>query len=547
MKEELMTEIRALSLGALVVTIIMLGFVSCAPPTAQFPQDRQDRDGDLLVDALEAEFGTDPLNPDTDGDGLSDGEEVQEGNDGYRTKPLLADTDGDGYWDGVEFRYRTDPTNHWDHPDPEIVDSDEDGMSDRFEAEHGFDPHDPADAQIDSDHDGLKNVEERQWNTDPHNPDTDLDGLLDGEEVVEGADGFITSPLMRDTDGDALPDGAEVTTYGTDPTLRDTDGDGIDDNLEITAGLDPNDPADATIDSDGDGLTNGVEVIVHRSDPFRPDTDGDGLDDGEEVLTFGTLPTAIDTDGDRIDDGTEVFGSNGFETNPLRSDSDFDGLDDGYEVFDGEAFTHPRQFNGLFGSVYAIPSTVRMTLENVIAFVRRPENRIYTTGFVSEGLNFPPDGEPGRDAGLSGFTDPLPGENFAIRYTGEIKVYNTENGDPTTFFFDGLTDDGAALFIDGIRVAYETLEEAQSGGARQDQEIGSLFLDTGVHSFELIYFQERGNLFLDLEADLPGGNEAFSPIHPRLLRAVHPAKFDSDRDGVTDDEEIAQGTDPYSP
>ena len=542
-----MTETRALSLGASIVALIMLGVVSCAPPTADLYQDRQDRDGDLLVDSLEAEYGTDPLDPDTDGDGLDDGEEVREGNDGYRTKPLLSDTDGDHYWDGVEFRYGTDPTDHRDYPDPEIVDSDDDGMTDRFEEANGFDPHDPSDAELDSDNDGLRNVEERAWNTDPHNPDTDLDGVLDGEEVIPGSDGYLTSPLMPDTDGDGLYDGAEVATHHTDPTLRDTDGDGIDDGLEIGAGLDPNDAGDADEDADLDDLSNAVEVIVHHSDPFQADTDGDGLDDGEEVLSFGTLPTAIDTDGDQIDDATEIFGSNGFETNPLSADTDFDGLDDGYEVFDGEPFTHPRRFNGLFGSVYALPSSLRMTLDNVIDYVRRPENRIYTTGFIRNGLNFPSDGEPGRKSGLEGFTLPLPDGDFAIRYTAEIKVVNTETAEPTSFFFQGITDDGATLCVDGIQVAYELLDEAKSGGNRSDQELGSLLLDTGVHSFELIYFQERGDLFLDLEADFPGGSGAMAPIHPRLLRAVHPAQFDSDRDGVPDDEEIARGTDPYAP
>jgi hypothetical protein len=41
------------------------------------------------------------LNPDTDGDGLRDGEEVEV----YQSNPLLLDTDGDGVFDGVEVRH----------------------------------------------------------------------------------------------------------------------------------------------------------------------------------------------------------------------------------------------------------------------------------------------------------------------------------------------------------------------------------------------------------------------------------------------------------
>ncbi len=43
-----------------------------------------DADGDLLLDEREAELGTDPNNPDTDGDGFSDGEEVANGFDPLR-------------------------------------------------------------------------------------------------------------------------------------------------------------------------------------------------------------------------------------------------------------------------------------------------------------------------------------------------------------------------------------------------------------------------------------------------------------------------------
>ena len=47
---------------------------------------------------------------DTDGDGLSDGSEVNA--DGWGTNPLSADTDGDGYTDGDElFIYGTDPNS----------------------------------------------------------------------------------------------------------------------------------------------------------------------------------------------------------------------------------------------------------------------------------------------------------------------------------------------------------------------------------------------------------------------------------------------------
>ncbi|MGD2049445.1 MAG: hypothetical protein PVH03_08120, partial [Chloroflexota bacterium] len=92
----------------------------------------------------------------------------------------------------------------------------------------------------DRDGDGLGDTQEGVVGTDPDNPDTDGDGLLDGEEVLT----WGTSPLNRDTDGDILLDGDEVRTYRTDPTNPDTDGDGIPDGVEVANGTDPLNPLD---------------------------------------------------------------------------------------------------------------------------------------------------------------------------------------------------------------------------------------------------------------------------------------------------------------
>jgi hypothetical protein len=57
-----------------------------------------DSDRDGLPDAQETERGTDVLLPDTDGDGLTDYDEVSV----FGTDPKNSDTDTDGYRDGDE-------------------------------------------------------------------------------------------------------------------------------------------------------------------------------------------------------------------------------------------------------------------------------------------------------------------------------------------------------------------------------------------------------------------------------------------------------------
>jgi len=357
----------------------------------------EDSDGDGVTDSDEESIATDPLDPDTDNDGVSDGdldpdgegpivagpdsdpladndqdsdgllnsEETSEGADGYLTDPLDPDTDDDGIDDGAESAAGTDPL------DP---DTDDDGVSDGPLDPDGDGPivagpdSDPL-VNNDQDGDGLLNSEETSegadsFVTDPFNPDTDNDGVSDGpldpdgngpivagpdsdpltdsdqdgdgllnsEETSEGTDGYVTDPLDPDTDNDGLDDGDE-TAAAADPLDPDTDNDGVSDGMldpdgdgPIVAGPD-SDPLTDT-DQDGDGLLNSEETAAgvdgYVTDPLDPDTDNDGLDDGDE-LAAGTNPLDADTDEDGMPDGYET--GNGLD--PTRGDSNEDPDGDG--------------------------------------------------------------------------------------------------------------------------------------------------------------------------------------------------------------------------
>jgi serine/threonine protein kinase len=92
------------------------------------PAPGQDSDGDGLSDEQEKAIGTDPNNPDSDYDLLTDGEEVLV----YGTNPLDRDSDRDALVDGDEVqKYRTDPLK-WD--------TSGDGISDGEAVARGWDP-----------------------------------------------------------------------------------------------------------------------------------------------------------------------------------------------------------------------------------------------------------------------------------------------------------------------------------------------------------------------------------------------------------------------
>jgi len=217
-----------------------------------------DCDKDGLTDSEEKRLGSDPCNPDTDGDGLTDFDEVRT----FRTNPLKQDTDGDGLTDFQEIRtHTTDPLNP------------------------------------DTDNDGLQDGQEIARKTDPKNPDTDGDGLTDGDEVNR----HNTDPTKDDTDGDGLKDGQEITVHATNPLSADTDGDNLNDGAEVnTHKTNPK-----AADTDGDGLNDGAEVNTYKTDPLKQDTDNDKLSDGEEVNRVKTNPLNPDTDGDKVIDGDD--------------------------------------------------------------------------------------------------------------------------------------------------------------------------------------------------------------------------------------------------
>ena len=185
----------------------------------------------------------------------------------------------------------------------------------------------PVTYAIDSDADGLSDDDEAALGTDPTDPDTDDDGLEDGDEVhVHGTD-----PLVADTDVDGLLDGFEVT-HGLDPKTPgdealDTDGDGLSNLDEQAAGTDPNDS-----DTDDDGLTDGEEVGIHGTDPTVADTDGGGRRDGDEVHVDGTDPLDPADDRTRVPLPTTLIDGADFRWDVQRAGTILDGSADAFDV-----------------------------------------------------------------------------------------------------------------------------------------------------------------------------------------------------------------------
>ncbi len=125
----------------------------------------------------------------------------------------------------------------------------------------------------DSDNDGLPDFYEEAIGTDKYNTDSDNDGLPDGFELFT----TLTYPNSPDTDNDGILDGQE-----------DNDNDGISNLEEFEMVIDPNDA-----DTDGDGLSDSNE-LKYNMNPNDRDSLDDGILDGNREFSITVACEASD-------------------------------------------------------------------------------------------------------------------------------------------------------------------------------------------------------------------------------------------------------------
>lgn len=117
------------------------------------------------------------------------------------------------------------------HPEA-LADGDSDNLPRWWEEDQGLSDADASDATQDGDRDNLNNLGEFAAMTSATDPDTDGDGVLDGDETT-------TSPTDPDSDDDTLTDGFELAQVPPlNPMLWDSDSDLVPDAWELRTGFD---------------------------------------------------------------------------------------------------------------------------------------------------------------------------------------------------------------------------------------------------------------------------------------------------------------------
>ena len=242
---------------------------------------KADKDMDGLGKCDEIKIGTDPMNADTDGDGLNDGEEYLT----YKTDPLNTDSDSDGLSDYEEVKNTKS--------NPLIADTDGDGLNDGEEVnKYKTDP-----LVVDTDKEGLSDYAEVMTHkTNPLLADTDKDGLTDAEEINK----YKTNPLVADTDGDGLSDSEEVLKHKTNPLKKDTDDGTVDDGTEVKRGTDPLNPEDDVVKIGVPIILEGIMFDVNKTD-IRPESENRLMKTLKTLQTYDDISVEIsghtDSDG----------------------------------------------------------------------------------------------------------------------------------------------------------------------------------------------------------------------------------------------------------
>ncbi|MBI5300359.1 MAG: right-handed parallel beta-helix repeat-containing protein [Deltaproteobacteria bacterium] len=167
-------EILFTALAEDVVLKVSSGFSLPAKALPAKLGDKVSAEDDNIPEKIEEPTEPTSADLDTDGDGISDAEEINH----WHTDPKSCDTDKDGESDSIELG-----RIHPDAPTPECRGLQKAGTN--FHDIHLLNP-----LEADSDHDGIpdggEDANHNGWldfnETDPTNPDTDSDGLNDGLE-----------------------------------------------------------------------------------------------------------------------------------------------------------------------------------------------------------------------------------------------------------------------------------------------------------------------------------------------------------------------------
>ncbi|MDD2456283.1 MAG: hypothetical protein PHE10_08165, partial [Kiritimatiellae bacterium] len=497
--------------------------------------------------------------------------------------PLLADTDGDGVSDRDEVElHGTDPLSD---------DTDGDGMPDAYELFFGLDPLTPDSAE-DPDGDGLDNLAESLLWTDPLSADTDLDGWNDhadndpvsrsvylwGEpRLTRGVTNVYTRPawasdgfadggvscgngdlglgwLLRGGAGDRLimpfdrgqmPADLRIAAVAAGAALPNLWVTLLDTNLAavcppvplvVSAGLWAANtlPLAAWPEACAAALHTTQELVVVAASVLYSDTDGDGFDDSQNAQLNANpgsppaycLPPMLDGS---FTAGTNTFSESLFATTML-------GI--GFETREGYT---AGPLHGQQG--WSATAGAEVTAADAAA------------GAQSLRLEAAPETDDDTaSAATYAVTSNFTGGAVWMSCMARLNNYGSSPASAQNGAAAFALSEGRVVAYDGVSGTWKESARAFPGATGAWERV-DLLLDYAAKTYTLCFrgIAVHRNLgFADTSLPGPGALEIRNgPAGPAALDAVRfslaePAGLDFDGDGLVNDMERLLGTDPWS-
>ena len=530
--------------------------------------DEVDSDGDGYTDTYETKKGMNPNYWDSDKDGVQDGEVGFAEFRGPHSNN--DDNDNDGYLNYDEDLAGSDKNDSSSVP----IDSDNDYYSDTFETEHGHDKNNPLSPAngLDSDNDMYFDYDEslngtNRFDSNSKPLDSDDDNYSDLIEINNGFDpnNQNLKPDRRDFFDQARDPNSCCSGYSLDYRYGKkiqsiTPGRSYPQNMSFVRDADmsitdmfPTDPNEwwdndldgtgdnADLDDDDDGVLDSEELTPRLvgiwdfrvTNPLLYDTDQDGVGDKLDQVPWDEKST-IDTDGDNIGDNSDWDDDGDGEsdewekelgTDPLLVDTDGDGYSDG-PIASG------------------IPSKTESGTVEIIPFERFDEN-----GNWMEIIELNPTYTSSSTIGDDWDNFEFITEGRGIPWEENFKV-QIQAGGTALEILNRLkaSIDGQQIFYSDFnnsnRTVTQTLSASVSGTRltiKSDQNIKPFYT-------QLNWWSQRIRIFTSIrywdgKDQFPlDDNEWADFDHDRIGDNSDP---NTDWDELTNEQEIALGTDPY--
>ena len=338
-----------------------------------------------------------------------------------------------------------------------------------------------------------------------------VDFYVDGELAGIGF-GFLDDSVLFFTglvvDGGEAGHGYVDDVYAgvENPLFEDEFADGIDPGWKLFYGLD---------------LTHGIR---------DEDTDGDGLTNIEEYF-FGTDPTRVDTSRDGLSDGEAVASG----VDPLHPSNVFPQSLPFFESFEDwpSGDIHARGGWTVSGGAAIVRGEAAFAGERGLSLLAGTEPAVAGVAFVET-------------------SEPVVWTDFHLRPEAHTLPVPPEIGEESAvaLYFD---DEGRAVAWNGSANEWQTIEIPGPLPApgwvrvtiRQDfsSQSWSLWLNS-VLVYEDLGFAAPSDRYKRLRISEPGGASDLDEVY---VGTGEPAALDNDGDGLTNEEEIALGSDPNNP